>query len=599
MFFLSAQPDSIYFKWQIEVQLNNFEKIGINLSDVYVLVGYKDKISDDFLNLSKNTKANVLFYPDERGDVKYISTIRPHIIKKFFIEYPHLTKDYCFYHDSDIIFRKLPPFENWMDGKTWSVSDTKSYIGYDYIAEKGIDVLLDMCEVVKINPSLVRQMQPFSGGCQYFLINTDYEFWNKVERDCEMMFKILHENHDKYNKAWERQTNKYLFKVRELENKIKLFDSEYKSIEEYDKHFYQYHRIQEWCSDMWAVLWNAWQRQFVTVIRKELDFSWSNTPIQNDEKNYIYHNAGVTFEDREKYFYKGQYTQKSPYEDYLLNLSQNTCGKYYIDEILETGEKLGYKIQRYNIKDTPKVQCVMTTYGRFTCVERSIKCFLEQDYQNKHLLIWNTAPIPLILGESLKNKNISIVNQQAEIHTGNKYSEVGTIRQDAFNYVYDAKSIYICWDDDDIYTSKQHISRGVEHLLKSGKPAWKPFKSYFTNDGGETFDSMNNAFEASVLTWMSYVKEYKFNKVNGTEHKWFFELSDKDLVAMDDITPSYLYVWGDNLAPHKQSGDMTNPNNFENHKNASIDFGNRALEELPESITDIWTDKISKGLINN
>lgn len=592
MIFLSAQPDSPYFKWQLEVQFNNFEKVGINLENVYALVGFKNVISEAFLEFSKSTKANILFYEDTRVDVKYISSIRPHIIKKFYKEFPQLSSEYCFYHDSDIIFRKLPPFENWMDGKTWSVSDTKSYIGYDYISEKGVDVLLDMCEVVKISPMLVRQMQPFSGGCQYFLINTDYDFWNKVERDSELMYERLNKNFEKYQKSWEKYNSKYINFIKSLELKIKSLDINYKSYEEYNKDFFKYHRIQEWCADMWSVLWNAWQKNFITIIRKELDFSWANTPIELDNNFHIFHNAGIISEDSHKYFFKGKYTNKHPYEDDLTNLSQNNCGKFYIDEIIETGKKLGYNVIEIPQKEFPRVNCVMTTYGRFTCVERSIKCFLEQDYHNKHLLIFNTSPIPLQLGDSLLNKNITIINQQTETLTNKKYTDVGTIREDAFNKVYSPNEIYICWDDDDIYHSKQHISRGVKYLLNSKKAAWKPKYSYFTYDGGKTFSKVENAMEASVLVWMHHVKEEGFKKSNGDEHSWYHNLWNSGRVKTDDIEPSYIYVWGEEIAKHKQSGNIQNPNNFENHKQNSQDFGERYLEEICYSICDEWRDKI-------
>ena len=591
MIYLSAQPDSIYFKWQLEVQFNNFENIGIDLSKVYALIGYKNKISDDFLQFSKNTKANIIFYEDERTDVKYISSIRPHLIKKFYKEFPKYTYEYCFYHDSDIIFRKLPPFESWKDNKTWSVSDTKSYIGFDYVSEKGVDVLLDMCEVVDISPMLFRQLQEFSGGCQYFLTGTDYDFWNRVERDSELLYKTLMDNFPKYEKKWNDYNNRYIQTIKSLEYQLKNLKPDYISIEDTHKDFFKYHRIQEWCSDMWAVLLNAWKRKYVTIIRDELSFSWSTTPINQDEKYFIFHNAGVLGTDSHNFFYKGKYSSKSPYEDDLTSLSQNVCGKYYVDEIIETGKKLGYNVIDYK-KELPKVNCIMTTYGRFTCVERSVKCFLEQDYENKHLLIFNTAETPIHLGSSLLNKNITVINQQTESQSGRIYSDVGTIRQDAFDKVYSPNDVYICWDDDDIYHSKQHISRGIDKLMNSKSFGWKPKYSYFTYDGGKTFGKLDNAFEASVLVYMKHVKEIGFKKSNGDEHTWFFKLFEEGNISTDDLEPSYIYVWGEEIAKHKQSGDIKNVDNFINHKQQSQDFGNRTMEELEYSVTEEWTLKI-------
>lgn len=39
MIYLSAHPDEDYFVWQSVVQLENFKSVGINLQDVYILVG--------------------------------------------------------------------------------------------------------------------------------------------------------------------------------------------------------------------------------------------------------------------------------------------------------------------------------------------------------------------------------------------------------------------------------------------------------------------------------------------------------------------------------------------------------------------------------
>ena len=36
------------------------------------------------------------------------------------------------------------------------------------------------------------------------------------------------------------------------------------------------------------------------------------------------------------------------------------------------------------------ISAVMCTYGRFSCVERAMNCFLQQTHQNKELIIFNT-----------------------------------------------------------------------------------------------------------------------------------------------------------------------------------------------------------------
>lgn len=48
---------------------------------------------------------------------------------------------------------------------------------------------------------------------------------------------------------------------------------------------------------------------------------------------------------------------------------------------------------------------------------------------------------------------------------------------------------------------------------------------------------------------------------------------------MKNFIPSYAFNWSDpsNIAGHKQSGDIDNPNNFENHKISSTDFSTELL----------------------
>lgn len=43
MTYLTVQPDSYYFLWQLELQLFNFSRLGITSEDIHVLIGYDRK----------------------------------------------------------------------------------------------------------------------------------------------------------------------------------------------------------------------------------------------------------------------------------------------------------------------------------------------------------------------------------------------------------------------------------------------------------------------------------------------------------------------------------------------------------------------------
>ncbi len=232
--------------------------------------------------------------------------------------------------------------------------------------------------------------------------------------------------------------------------------------------------------------------------------------------------------------------------------------------------------------NNPLVSCVMCTYGRFSEVQRSLTFFLDQNYEHKELIIFNTAGKRLELSEELKNKNIQIINQQISTETNKPYTNIGEVRRDSIKHM--KGDIYICWDDDDLFLP-HHISQGVKKLIDCGKLAWKSKYSFFTGNGGDTFDMVENNMEASVLMWKEVLDVASFKDGNGDEHApWLaYVRKNNQFVERDLITPneSYVYYWGDGL--HKQSGDLGNPDNFENHKKSSVDFGNEPLNRVDVS----------------
>jgi hypothetical protein len=158
-----------------------------------------------------------------------------------------------------------------------------------------------MCEITKMNPLIPRLMNSNSGGAQYLMKNIDWAFWEFVERDSEKLFK----------------------EITELNNQKKATDP-------------NYHELQIWCADMWAVLWNGWMLGNETKVVPEMDFSWATDLKNRWEETTIFHNAGVT--GTGKHFYKGIYQQQLPYniED---TFDEQFCSKLYFNEIKETAQK--------------------------------------------------------------------------------------------------------------------------------------------------------------------------------------------------------------------------------------------------------------------
>ena len=83
-------------------------------------------------------------------------------------------------------------------------------------------------------------------------------------------------------------------------------------------------------------------------------------------------------------------------------------------------------------------------------------------------------------------------------------------------------------------------------------------------DGGKSFKFAQNAMEASILCDLNFICEHGFSTTkSGGEHVfggWLDRLKKEDQLTIEDVTPSYAYVWGDGLS--KTSGNIDHPDNF-------------------------------------
>lgn len=315
--FVSAQPDQVYFHWQVELYLHQFAKHGIQ-DQCYAIFGYRDKPSEYVQELAKKYKG-IRIYKDTR-DINvpnyYIPSIRPHILKQFFNENPTLGKN-VFYHDSDIFLVKLPEFKMMLGDDIGYLSDTVSYIGYKYITDCAKryhekypecpenDILLKMCNVANIEPSVLKENDANSGGAQYLLKNIDGPFWEDVEVLTNSLYNLMCNYEKKYT----------------LDNPI-----------------------QKWTADMWAVLWTYWKRGGKTLVHSNLSFSWATSSITDYYNNSIFHLAGVTEETCSDKFYKGRYINQHICKAYLKNknmfdhVSPNNATYEYVQVIKEYAE---------------------------------------------------------------------------------------------------------------------------------------------------------------------------------------------------------------------------------------------------------------------
>lgn len=305
MLFITAQPDTDYYIWQTQVQLNNFKKFACE-DKAIIIFGYNSTIglNPKVIELRKNTSAKILTYDDTRNlsTRLYSPSIKPHLIKKMFYYDGDLVrnKEYV-YLDSDIIFTNYPNFNELSFEKVIHVSDTSTQISFDTIKNKNENLFNEMCKIVGITPYIIEKNKKNGGGIVFFFKKFqyfDYDFWDKVENDSNNLYKLMLVSNDKYRSIEMVTANK------------------------------------------WSILWNLWLMGFETKISDELSVCWATNPINDWSTHNLYNNAGVNEKDKNYMFYKSDYVNKCPFETDLSYVSDKFCSFNYVKEILETAKAL-------------------------------------------------------------------------------------------------------------------------------------------------------------------------------------------------------------------------------------------------------------------
>jgi hypothetical protein len=117
------------------------------------------------------------------------------------------------------------------------------------------------------------------------------------------------------------------------------------------------------------------------------------------------------------------------------------------------------------------------------------------------------------------------------------------------------------------------MTQAVERMRETNLPSFKPEKSFFYSSNNLRL--VRNTLEASIVADINKVREYGYLLETGKEGLgWYTKMRDnKELVENDDYyLPSYCFNWNDGNemnAPHKQSGNINHPDNFQHHKAAS------------------------------
>lgn len=181
--------------------------------------------------------------------------------------------------------------------------------------------------------------------------------------------------------------------------------------------------------------------------------------------------------------------------------------------------------------NTPLISCLTSTYGRLSKLSEAVSCFVNQDYENKELIILNNHPVPL----TCNLNQVKIFNEPI-------YPTLGDCRNRLIEL---ANGDFIrTWDDDDLYMPWT-LTQGIEHIKDS--VAWKPKKSWFWIKE-KLPELAENVFEASITIRMDIAKKYKYLKSSGgNEHETLLEGINKEGGCKNDDVgnmASYVYRWG-------------------------------------------------------
>jgi glycosyltransferase involved in cell wall biosynthesis len=229
-----------------------------------------------------------------------------------------------------------------------------------------------------------------------------------------------------------------------------------------------------------------------------------------------------------------------------------------------------------------KVCAITATKNRHTCLERSVRLFLNQTYDNCVQLIYNNACEAQRLNSNIPEGKIILVNNCLSKKTGKLYTTLGEIYNDILSHIPDDVDVVTFWDDDDVFFPR-HIEKGVEGLLRGGKKAYKPQKSYYKSGGRATL--VENTLEPSIFVKKDHLLQYGFSEETTAQHlQWLQPLLTEDQIYVDPNGESTLiYMWGEEIPVFKTSGDPGNPNNFLNYSNFSKDIGDQIITPISES----------------
>lgn len=207
-----------------------------------------------------------------------------------------------------------------------------------------------------------------------------------------------------------------------------------------------------------------------------------------------------------------------------------------------------------------KILGLTCTNGRFTYLRRLLSCFLNQDYNNKILLIYNNADIPI---EMEPLSNVILVNNCIDTITKKPYKDVGSIHRDALGHCPSDIDYVSIMDDDDIFLPK-HFSTAIHCFEKSPSyKVWQPghyFHKYSNSD--VEYRKTDNYLEGSCVLEYNFLQEVGFGVGNSLEYNlhWYLEAVNRKVIYIDGMSAgTFCCEYGQQDVVHTSSFSEENP----------------------------------------
>jgi glycosyltransferase involved in cell wall biosynthesis len=162
----------------------------------------------------------------------------------------------------------------------------------------------------------------------------------------------------------------------------------------------------------------------------------------------------------------------------------------------------------------------------------AVKCFLDQDYSNKELIVLNDQEGVELFMENCPS-NVKIINHPKRFNSlGEKRNYIKTLGNGDF---------FAIWDDDDLYRSWR-ISSSVK-LIQENEGRYSIVKSKFAvmSVNNKDYKIVQNLFHSQACITRQYMLSHSYpNKSVGEDIG--FESNAR--VGSFSVNPWYLYRWG-------------------------------------------------------